>query len=561
MMQYDANSLREVVSITNDFERLSGLKLQMEKTCVMIFGLLPDENPIKLCPDLNLSWTSTIAFLGVTLDHRFAATDSNFDKKLTEIKAIIRDWDYRYLSPFGRKLIVQSLCLSKLANLAISLPDLSEEKIKEIERMLVDFVWQSGRKKVALKDAKVDEESGGLNLFCIKSHWSSFKIKWIHRAVTNPDLTWVRILDRQINDVIPGKSSKDIYSMTIKELTNLSKNIQSIFWKQVFKHFIVGFHAFNKTKPQNFLTVNLFDNLKFKSNGQKILTNQTNRVVKERAPFPIQYIKNTVGENFNFFSKDEIIHRHNFDGTFHLSDLLFQRIKNAISNTFQANNITGSSIPKRGPIQNAMHSFVHIQKKGASKICKIIKNDKLNTTNIEKRQTLTLDRYRIRTNTIQYKKLYKLNKTISFDNSIRFYHFLLLRDGLHTNVHRSHYAGISDMCTFCNQSREYSIHMLWDCPIVCTFRNEINNAISQNFRNLKLVPFTPKDRILGYRFNNADCIEFVFYTYVNRYIWLSKLRQTNPTLLAFKNYLKTMTDIQKKANVLTCLDNIDNLWT
>ena len=151
-----------------------------------------------------------------------------------------------------------------------------------------------------------------------------------------------------------------------------------------------------------------------------------------------------------------------------------------------------------------MHSYIHLQKKGASKICKIVKNDKLNTSNIEKRQTLTLNRYRIRTNTVQFKRLYILNKSIKFDNSIRFFHFLLLREGLHTNVHRSYYAGVSDMCTFCNNEREYSIHMLWDCNVITNFRNQVNNSISNTFRFLRLVPFTPKDRILGYRFKDAE---------------------------------------------------------
>ena len=86
------------------------------------------------------------------------------------VKAIMNDWSYRYLSPYGRKIIVQSLCLSKLSNLAMALPDLSNERIKEIEDLFVNFIWQSGRKKVALKDAKNPEDEGGMNLFCIKSH-------------------------------------------------------------------------------------------------------------------------------------------------------------------------------------------------------------------------------------------------------------------------------------------------------------------------------------------------------------------------------------------------------
>ena len=139
---------------------------------------------------------------------------------------------------------------------------------------------------------------------------------------------------------------------------------------------------------------------------------------------------------------------------------------------------------------------------------------------------------------------------------------MILRDNLHTNIHRAHYTGISNLCTFCNIFRETVAHLLWDCHVVRAFRTDVNNALTNNFFFLKLIPNTGKDRILGNRFSNADNFGFIFYTYVSRFVWITKLRQTDLDLNNFKNYINNALKIQKSAGILTCLENldIDNLW-
>ena len=56
--------------------------------------------------------------------------------------------------------------------------------------------------------------------------------------------------------------------------------------------------------------------------------------------------------------------------------------------------------------------------------------------------------------------------------------------------------------------------------------------------------------------------DFVFYTYLCRYIWVTKIKQTDLDLIGFKNYLHQCLKIQKSANVLSCLEliNIDSMW-
>ena len=139
---------------------------------------------------------------------------------------------------------------------------------------------------------------------------------------------------------------------------------------------------------------------------------------------------------------------------------------------------------------------------------------------------------------------------------------MIIRDGLHTNINRAKYAGVPEECSFCHNFRETSQHLLWGCDHVIELRNEIARNISHDFRFLNLVPNTPKDRILGYRFRGGDNFEFAFYTYINRYIWNTKHRGNPLDFQAFKNYLKSCLQIQAAAGVMTCLEllNINNIW-
>ena len=140
--------------------------------------------------------------------------------------------------------------------------------------------------------------------------------------------------------------------------------------------------------------------------------------------------------------------------------------------------------------------------------------------------------------------------------------YLILRDGLHTNIHRSKYTDVPDSCTFCAIFRETLEHMLWSCDKVIDFRNEINNNLSQGFQFLKHVANTSKDRVLGYCNRGSDNFDFIFYLYICRYIWITRCKEGTLDLIGFKNYLNQCLKIQKSAKILTCLEllDIDHIW-
>ena len=140
-------------------------------------------------------------------------------------------------------------------------------------------------------------------------------------------------------------------------------------------------------------------------------------------------------------------------------------------------------------------------------------------------------------------------------------------DNIETNTRSVHYRSPSDLCTFCGRLRETTLHLFWDCDIVKNFRIEVMNNISNAnnlFRQkLTTIPNTAKARILGNHTTKPDNFAFIFYLSLIRYIWITKLREGIPNIIAFKNFFNAFTKLQKNAKILRCLNNFnsDLFWT
>jgi hypothetical protein len=73
--------------------------------------------------------------------------DINFESKVQEIQKLIQIWSKRMLSVPGRITVVKTIMLSRLTHLFISLPRLTTAKVKQLEKMLFNFVWRKKKKK------------------------------------------------------------------------------------------------------------------------------------------------------------------------------------------------------------------------------------------------------------------------------------------------------------------------------------------------------------------------------------------------------------------------------
>ena len=69
-------------------------------------------------------------WLGINFDNKLEQMDLNYYEKIDEIKKLLQGWLYRHLSPYGKIVVLKSLALSKLSHIALVIPTLTKNDLK-----------------------------------------------------------------------------------------------------------------------------------------------------------------------------------------------------------------------------------------------------------------------------------------------------------------------------------------------------------------------------------------------------------------------------------------------
>ena len=140
--QYNEHSIRSCMKTLTEFELISGLKVNKEKTKVIQLGANRDNRMI-LCTDLNLMWNHKFTALGITYDvHNMKTiTDQNIENKILEINKTIAIWSGRNITPVGKIILIKSILISKITHILLSLPTPKIETIKTLEDVFRNFIW------------------------------------------------------------------------------------------------------------------------------------------------------------------------------------------------------------------------------------------------------------------------------------------------------------------------------------------------------------------------------------------------------------------------------------
>ena len=117
--------------LINNFYSISGLKINISKTQITWIGSKKYSDE-KLCPDIDLRWTTQFNLLGFIYDVDLSKIIMlNYDKKLVKIKSIKNMWKKRKITPIGKVCIVKTLLILKLNHLFISLPTQTRKNVEK----------------------------------------------------------------------------------------------------------------------------------------------------------------------------------------------------------------------------------------------------------------------------------------------------------------------------------------------------------------------------------------------------------------------------------------------
>lgn len=179
-------SLKSALSLVDQFAKFSGLRPNFDKTVCIKIGLLKNNAQVEnCCPEYNIKWPQepfTVLWTTYCVDSdNDTMIDLNYSNKLQEMKRMIFSWFIRSLTTAGRITVVKTLIIPKITHLLISIPNPQSKTITEIERNLLQYIWNSKTHKVSKNCIIQSYENGGLQMLCLKSFMQSLKTTLIRR--------------------------------------------------------------------------------------------------------------------------------------------------------------------------------------------------------------------------------------------------------------------------------------------------------------------------------------------------------------------------------------------
>ena len=166
------------------FGKFSGLELNMEKSMAKWLG--SKRNSIE--KPLLITWPDNpIQFLGICFSYDEQECNTlNSESKINKIRQIIYQWRERDLTLIDRIQIIKTFITSQLQHI-ISVIDIPEFYIKQIETIIYNFVWnEKKRDKIKRGTLRKRKELGGLKAPDFRCIIQAAKLKWLFRLL-NPD--------------------------------------------------------------------------------------------------------------------------------------------------------------------------------------------------------------------------------------------------------------------------------------------------------------------------------------------------------------------------------------
>lgn len=201
-------SVEGILRVFEEFEKLSGLKISVEKSTLYMAGIsLENQNAILE----NFPFAAgqlPVRYLGLPLLTK-KMTVADYMPLMEKVRTKMCNWNGRFLSYAGRLQLIKSVTMS-LTNFWLSAFRLPTQCLRGIEKLCAAFLWSGPdlnpkKSKVGWVDVCRKKEEGGLGLrplkevnevSCLKLVWrilsgqNSLWVKWIHKYLIRKGSFW-----------------------------------------------------------------------------------------------------------------------------------------------------------------------------------------------------------------------------------------------------------------------------------------------------------------------------------------------------------------------------------
>ena len=518
-LQGDLRSFQALFNTLDKFASFSGCKVNLSKSEAIHIGSLKGSN---FCPfqDVGLKWRSnTFKTLGINFSLNVNSLyELNFIPKLNQIEQTTNCWKHRNLSLIGKVTVIKSLLLPQLLYLfSVLCINIPKTFFKKLDHLFYKFIWNGGNDRVKRNILCNDYDDGGLRMFDPLLFSQAQKLTWVKH-----------LLD-------PNYSS---------------------FWKHLEISVLEKFHPdwtilFRSDAPN--CVLNTISNCQL-IESLKLWYLYRNKI-KENLGWSDFHLQDPIWWNKNVRLKTKkFFHYPVWDekGIQHISDLYFG---NNLVKTFEdlviEFDILISDRRKYNSLMNGIyldwfHNSKNIQENVFHEIStclvKEVKVPKYVYSILRDRAAVEVENKWVDSldilDEVDWNYIHNANLTCTIETQMRSFYFKLFHKAICTNqfLHKIGRTN-SPNCYFCNNFPETILHFLCECEKVSPLWDElcflINNVSGESFN------FSNFEKMFGVTdLSEHDvCINFLFLC-LKFYLHRCKFQQTNPSFVAFLNFVK-----------------------
>ena len=501
------NSLQIAINTLETFYKMSGLKMNNQKTKVVWLGVMAGSS-IKICKDLQLDWeTGNFEVLGITLN---ASLEDlwviNTRKKLDNIKRILGNWRKRNLTLVGKIIVIKALALSTLVHIFIALPNPQDSFMKDLNKIFFDFLWNGKKDKIKRENIMRNYDEGGLRMIDIISFVTALKLSYLQRYIRNNK----NILNFPVNDIFRlGANS------------NLFVQLENPFWQDVLKAWNIFYRLYkcDGNNIDDILAEPLWLNHQF---------THPNFIIKSWFSKGICSIRD-ICDNRDILPFTELKNKYNLQGTIlHYNKMLLnipQKWRKTLSfgNVAIENINTPEAVKSMFQLPRGSRYFydILIKKNNWPKVC--TKWEAQFSEKIEWKLVFT-----------KYRKCTKDVKLIDFQYKFIHRKIFTKRELLFMKIVDS------DICSFCKEEREDIEHVYYNCQHTKNFWLHLETFLKNKIPEIILTKL-----IIFFGSLHSDYLTNHIILLAKKYIHNMSIKMKTPSFENFKICLKETMKIEK----------------
>ena len=189
----DSASISSVMKVLTDFKNVSGLEINVQKCSIMWLG------PSRVRRDsiCGIDAQTKVKILGVWFSATEPCNEDNVAPVISRIRSTVNSWSQRSLTIKGRIVITKTLLASQMVYVA-TCSSIAQVDLKEIQSLIMKFIWRGRPPKVAHSVLRQDVKDGGLGAVDVAQFYTALRLTWITRIAKCKESPWRVLLQSRV---------------------------------------------------------------------------------------------------------------------------------------------------------------------------------------------------------------------------------------------------------------------------------------------------------------------------------------------------------------------------